>query len=97
MSTSVPSERVFSSSGRIITKTRSRLKGDIVEAIQVLKATKREDLFTPLPCSRLEDKIQAEEDRDELLNDQAEKEAPTLELDEDCELPGGEVDDFSQL
>jgi hypothetical protein len=89
MSTSVPSERVFSGSGRVITKTRSRLKGDIVEAIQVLKATKCKDLFAPLPCSTMEDKIQAEEDREELLNDQAEKEAPALELDEDCELPDG--------
>jgi hypothetical protein len=37
MASSVSSERAFSSAGLTITKRRSRLKGDIVEALQVLK------------------------------------------------------------
>ncbi|EPQ59871.1 hypothetical protein GLOTRDRAFT_23951, partial [Gloeophyllum trabeum ATCC 11539] len=37
MATSVSSERTFSSAGITITKHRNRLKGDIVEAFQVLK------------------------------------------------------------
>ncbi|KZT08900.1 uncharacterized protein LAESUDRAFT_606611, partial [Laetiporus sulphureus 93-53] len=37
MVTSVSSERTFSSAGITITKHRNCLKGDIVEALQVLK------------------------------------------------------------
>ncbi|KZV84443.1 hypothetical protein EXIGLDRAFT_569214, partial [Exidia glandulosa HHB12029] len=37
MSSSVSAERAFSSAGLTITKRRNRLKGDIVEALQVIK------------------------------------------------------------
>jgi hypothetical protein len=37
MGSSVSSERAFSSSGITITKRRNRLKGDVVEALQVVK------------------------------------------------------------
>jgi hypothetical protein len=41
VASSVSSERAFSSAGITITKRRNRLRGDIVEALQVLKASKR--------------------------------------------------------
>ncbi|KIJ35874.1 hypothetical protein M422DRAFT_103474, partial [Sphaerobolus stellatus SS14] len=37
MASSVSSERAFSAAGITITKRRNRLKGDIVEALQVVK------------------------------------------------------------
>jgi hAT family C-terminal dimerisation region len=45
MSSSVSSERAFSHGGITISKHRSRLKGDIVEALQCLKCAMREDLL----------------------------------------------------
>ncbi|EMD37571.1 hypothetical protein CERSUDRAFT_65209 [Gelatoporia subvermispora B] len=45
MATSVSSERAFSSAGITITKRRNRLKGDIVEALQLLKSALRKSLF----------------------------------------------------
>lgn len=42
MASSVPSERAFSSAAETITKRRSRLKADIVEALQVLKHAHKE-------------------------------------------------------
>ncbi|EMD32067.1 hypothetical protein CERSUDRAFT_27740, partial [Gelatoporia subvermispora B] len=44
LATSVSSERAFSSAGITITKRRNRLKGDIVEALQVLKSAFRNNL-----------------------------------------------------
>ncbi|KDQ23955.1 hypothetical protein PLEOSDRAFT_1048226, partial [Pleurotus ostreatus PC15] len=44
MASSVSSERAFSSAGITITKRRNRLKGDIVEALQVLKAVYRRNI-----------------------------------------------------
>ena len=38
MASSVSSERAFSSAGITITKRRNRLKADVVEALQILKA-----------------------------------------------------------
>ncbi|KIO23443.1 hypothetical protein M407DRAFT_45196, partial [Tulasnella calospora MUT 4182] len=37
MSSSVSSERAFSSAGLTVTDRRNRLKGDIMEALQVMK------------------------------------------------------------
>ncbi|KAJ7659106.1 ribonuclease H-like domain-containing protein [Mycena polygramma] len=45
MSSSVSSERAFSSAGITISKRRNRLKSDIVEALQVLKCMLRKDLI----------------------------------------------------
>jgi hypothetical protein len=45
MSSSVFSERAFSSAGITISKRRNRLKPDIVEALQVLKCMIRRDLI----------------------------------------------------
>jgi hypothetical protein len=56
MSSSVSSERAFSQGGITITKLRSRLKGDIVEALQCIKSAIRNDLFLkePAPSSTSE-------------------------------------------
>jgi hypothetical protein len=45
MSSSVSSERAFSSAGITISKRRNRLKGDIVEALQVIKCMMKRDLL----------------------------------------------------
>lgn len=45
MASSVSSERAFSSAGITITKRRNRLKGDVVEALQVLKSVYRRNIF----------------------------------------------------
>jgi hypothetical protein len=56
MSSSVSSERAFSQGGLTITKTRNRLKGDIVEALQCIKCAIRHDLLfqEPAPSSLVE-------------------------------------------
>ena len=64
MASSVSSERAFSSAGITISKRRSHLKGDIVEALQCLKCMLRHELIfrESGPCSTLEtdleDKVQ---------------------------------------
>ncbi len=56
MSSSVSSERAFSQGGITISKRRSCLKGDIVEALQCIKCAIRHDLLfrEPAPSSMLE-------------------------------------------
>jgi hAT family C-terminal dimerisation region len=53
MLSSVSSERAFSQGGITISKRRSRLKGDIVEALQCIKCAIRHDLLfrEPAPSS----------------------------------------------
>lgn len=50
MASSVSSERAFSQGGITISKRRSRLKGNIVEALQVFKCSIRQDLLFPAPA-----------------------------------------------
>ncbi|EMD32480.1 hypothetical protein CERSUDRAFT_32068, partial [Gelatoporia subvermispora B] len=70
LATSVSSERAFSSAGITITKRRNRLKGDIVEALQVLKSAFRNNLFlfdcgpSSVTEADLEDAGQESESRD---------------------------------
>ncbi|KAF7372312.1 putative AC transposase [Mycena venus] len=60
----VSSERAFSAGGITISKQRNRLKGDIVEALQVLKSLIRgEDMFCAPAVSTIE------EDEDDLKDD----------------------------
>jgi hypothetical protein len=56
MASSVSSERAFSQGGITISKQRSRLKGDIVEALQCVKCSLRNDLLfrEPGPSSLAE-------------------------------------------
>lgn len=62
MASSVSSERAFSHGGITISKRRSRLKGDIVEAIQCVKCAIRTDLLfrEPGPCSTTEAELDSE-------------------------------------
>ena len=63
MASSVSSERAFSSAGITISKRRSRLKGDIVEALQFLKCLIRRDLvFRADPTEPLDSDIDEEDD-----------------------------------
>jgi hypothetical protein len=57
MASSVSSERAFSSAALTITDRRNRLKGDVVEALQVMKCILRHDLILREsgPSSRMED------------------------------------------
>lgn len=56
MASSVSSERAFSQGGITVSKRRSRLKGDVVEALQVYKCSLRNDLIfqEPGPSSTTE-------------------------------------------
>jgi hypothetical protein len=47
MGSAVSSERAFSAAGITISKRRNRLKADIVEALQFLKCSFRENLIFP--------------------------------------------------
>jgi hypothetical protein len=62
MASSVSSERAFSGAGITISRRRNRLKGDIVEALQVLKCAIRTELLVrPLmPSSVLEEQLEKE-------------------------------------
>ena len=59
MASSVSSERAFSQGGITISKHRSRLKGDIVEGLQVLKCSYKKDLIfrLPEPSSMMEQEL----------------------------------------
>jgi hypothetical protein len=98
MSTSVPSERAFSSAGVTITKRRNRLKGDVVEALQVLKGANRQNLFPEYPSLAVEDRLAREEREEDKEADEIEGEANALDLDDDCDLDDDDFDDdFEQL
>jgi len=60
MGSSVSSERAFSAAGITISKRCNRLKADIVEALQFLKALIRADLLyrEPMPSSVLEEELE---------------------------------------
>lgn len=91
-STSVSSERAFSQGGITISKRRSRLKGDVVEALQVLKCMLRNDLiFREPPPSSISEQIivQADTEEDDTaepnLKEDGKLEAWDLLLDDDDE------------
>ena len=64
MASSVSSEHVFSSAGITISKHCSRLKADIIEALQCLKCMLWHELIfcEPGPCLMLETGLDDEED-----------------------------------
>ena len=67
MPTSVSSERAFSQGGITISDRRTRLKADVVEALQFLKCSLRQDLLLQgtQPAAELEEELaEAEEDSD---------------------------------
>lgn len=67
MASSVSSERAFSAAGITISKRRNRLKGDIVEAIEFLKAFYVRDLLyrEPAPTASLEDEMEIIDEDDD--------------------------------
>lgn len=96
MASSVSSERAFSSSAITITKRRNRLKGDVVEALQVLKAALRSDLLVrePAPMSTSEFAWQEEEGRAPSDDEGGmNSDLDILELDADCEIGLDEIVD----
>ena len=63
MASSVSSERAFSAAGITISKRRNRLKGDIVEALEFLKALYIRDLiFRDLPTLVTEEELEVFDD-----------------------------------
>ena len=76
MASSVSSKRVFSQSGITISKQCSQLKGDIVEALQCVKCSLRNNLLfcKPSPSSVTEVEsdefeMEVEDDRQEMKDD----------------------------
>jgi hAT family C-terminal dimerisation region len=65
MSSSVSSECAFSQGGITVSKHRSSLKGDIVEALQCIKCAIRHDLLfrEEAPSSVLEERLEEGEDK----------------------------------
>lgn len=79
MSSSVSSERAFSSGGITISKRRNRLKGDIVEALQFLKCLIRRDLMFREPLDEMdEDSSEDEEGWDNILDDTEDNEDDSM-------------------
>ena len=76
MASFVSSERAFSGAGITISKRRNRLKGDIVEALQVLKCAIRTELLVwPLmPSSALEEQLEKEGEAETQMELDVEKE-----------------------
>ena len=74
MASSVSSERAFSSAALTITKCRNRLKGDVVEALQVMKCLLKHDLVfrESGPSSTTEDTMDHDDDS-ELLEEELEE------------------------
>jgi hypothetical protein len=67
MAASVSSEQAFSQGGITISKRRNRLKGDIVEALQCVKCSLRNELIfqEPGPSSLMEEETEDEADAGE--------------------------------
>lgn len=82
MASSVSSERAFSQGGITISKRRSCLKGDIVEALQCYKCAIRHDLLfrEPAPSSVLENQMDEDDDEGNDGDDEADAEQGWDEL-----------------
>jgi hypothetical protein len=79
MASSVPSERVFSSAGLTVTKRRTRLKPDVMEALQVMKfKLKQERLFLTRGLSSALER--------RLLNLNSEQDVVEDTFSDDCEM-----------
>lgn len=70
MASSVSSERSFSSAGITITKRRNRLKSDIVEALQCMKAAMRGDLLMKDQGPVADDEVDSDEEDGESGQDE---------------------------
>jgi len=89
MGSSVSSEQAFSAAGITISKCWNRLKGDIIEALEFLKALYVRDLIfqEPEPSSVLEEELEVFEDdhNPEWRDEEEPKPWNTLVLDIDSE------------
>lgn len=96
MAASVSSERAFSQGGITISKRRNRLKGDIVEALQCVKCSLRNDLLfrEPGPSSLVEEETEDSEHEAEVLEVEAADDEgwDTLLLGDDDDMSGSDVD-----
>jgi L-rhamnose isomerase len=106
MASSVSAERAFSAAGITLTKRRNRLKGDIMEALQVVKSALRKDsmMQPPLPTSAFETALEAAGVTEEDLNDEVDnllnktlgdKAVLMVDLEEEAEDVG--TDSFIEL
>ena len=97
MASSVSSERVFSQAGLVITKRRTLLKADIVEAIQMVKYRLKEDtcleLYDAVPSLCVEETLASIEEEDrQVMEDLKVPEDLCLGLD-DVHTSGDELSD----
>jgi hypothetical protein len=74
MSSSVSSERAFSSAGITISKRRNRLLRDIIEPLQFLKCAIRKDLLYLEPPPSSLDELETKLDQLEVKDDDGDKE-----------------------
>jgi hypothetical protein len=74
MASSVSSKRAFSQGGITINKLRSRLKGDIVEALQCVKCILRHDLIFREPDPSSAEEADLSDDDDNSLEEDKNKE-----------------------
>ena len=94
MSSSVSSERAFSQGGITISKLRSCLKGDIVEALQCIKCAIRSDLLFPAPAPSSAFEAEADEDGEE--SDVDEESWDDLLIEDEDEDPVAHMDTDSE-
>jgi len=80
MSSSVSSERAFSQGGITISRLRSCLKGDIVEALQCIKCAIRTELLFPAPALSSVFEAKANSDGEDSLQESEDEEG--LDVDE---------------
>ena len=92
MSSSVSSERAFSQGGITISKLRSCLKGDIVEALQCIKCAIRSDLLFPMPAPSSVIEAEANEDGEESDIDEEATGWDELLLEDEDEEPVAQMD-----
>ncbi|KAJ7588156.1 hypothetical protein C8J56DRAFT_1050218 [Mycena floridula] len=78
---------------RVITKRRNRLRGDIVEALQILRMAFRQDqvMFAKPPSTIIEEEIAAAESEETKEETDLETELG-VELDDDCDANADDTD-----
>jgi hypothetical protein len=87
MSSSVSSERAFSGGGITLTDCCNRLKGDIVEALQIVKCAIQKDLLMqpPMPTLVLKEELENEDELEDAYYDDEKDTALEVDLVSDDE------------
>ena len=99
MASSVSSEQAFSAAGLTITKQRNRLKGDIVEALQVLKCKIKSDNImrsAAAPNLAFEEELDACAEQEDVEMAEAKKELGGEKYYEDILLSDDECYDLEE-